>query len=52
MFILFYFANNAANAIEYNFVCEVSPRDDNTHGTLAPITTAATSAWLNLLLHL
>ena len=52
MFLYYYFANNAANAIEYNFVLDVSPRDDNTHGTLAPITTAATSAWSNLLLHL
>ena len=49
---LYYFANKAANAIEYNFVFAVSPRDDKTQGTLAPITTAATSAWLNLLLHL
>jgi hypothetical protein len=39
--------DNAANAIEYIFVFVLSPLEDNTHGTFAPTTIAASSAFAN-----
>ena len=42
-----HFAINAARAIEYAFVWELSPRDESTHGTFAPTTIAASSAFAN-----
>ena len=47
-----YYANMAANAIEYNLVFDVSPRELSTQGTLAPMSMAPTSLLSNLVQHL
>ena len=43
-----YLADKAANAIEYNLVFMLSPREERIHGTLAPTTIQANSAPANL----
>lgn len=45
----FYFLQeSAANAMEYNLVLMLSPREESTQGTRAPTTMAATSPLQNL----
>ncbi len=39
-----YLQPRAARAMEYNFTCSLSPREERTAGTLAPITIAPNSA--------
>ena len=50
--LMFRYAINAANAIEYSFVSDVSPRDESTQGTLAPMSIAPISALSNFEQHL
>lgn len=45
--ISYIYTINEANAIEYIFVSEESPREDKIHGTFAPATIAPSSAFAN-----
>ena len=45
---IYFLQERAANAMEFNFVLVVSPREDKTQGTRAPTTMAATSPLQNL----